>query len=165
MFKRGEERMFSIWWFVVIVVVAGAIVLATLGFFSKETDTKEYEAGILHERIMECLVQNGQLRNDFGEGFDIFKECKLKQEVFAENSLFYFEISLDNKPVLFGGDRSMKADCNVKQGTQVKSFPGCVDQSELVLYSIDGKTRNATIQVLTASNQNSLAYMGANDEQ
>ncbi len=158
--KRGEERIFTVWWFIVIVLVAGVVVLATLGFFSKETDTKEYEAGILYERIMECLVQNGKLRADFNSGFDIYKECGLQKEVFLENSSFYFEINLNKNLVLQGGDNSKKADCSIKQGVEAKNFPGCINQTEVVLYYMNGELNNATIQVLTASEQDALAFMG-----
>jgi hypothetical protein len=164
--KRGEERIFTIWWFVAIVAISAAIVLATLGFFSKDTDTKEYEAGILYERIVECLVQNGNLRSDFAQGFDIYKECSLKENVFLDNSSFYFEIKLENNFILQGGDKSMKADCNIISTKKVSAnnFPGCVNQTELVLKLIDEEVSVGKLTVLTASSQDVSAFFGGKNE-
>ena len=90
--KRGEERIFTIWWFVVIVAVSAVVVLVTIGFFSKESNTMEYESNILYERIVECLVENGNLRQDFNKDLDIYQECSFSKKVFDESGLFYYSI-------------------------------------------------------------------------
>lgn len=162
--KRGEERIFTLWWFVAIAAISAAIVLATMGFFSKEVNTREYEAGIMYERILECLVQNGNLRSDFNGSFDIYKECDLSKDVFLNRSLFYFEIVLDGESVLDGGDRSKKADCELKEKVKTENFPGCINQTELILYSKDGKTEKGQINILTVSSQDSLAFVGGENE-
>lgn len=164
--KRGEERIFTIWWFVIIVVVSAVIVLATLGFFSKEADTKEYESGILYERIMECLVQNGHLRSDFSESFNIFGECNLDRAVIEDTGLFYFGIYLDEKLVLEKGDNSKKTGCSLlNKASKSTATIGCVSASEPVLYYLGDVLSRAKITVTVISGQNSESYkIGGKDE-
>jgi hypothetical protein len=157
--KRGEERIFTIWWFVVIVLVSVAVVLATLGFFSKETNTRQYEANILYERILECLVQNGHLRSDFNENFNIYQACNFSKGA-LESGLFYFSIILDDKLILEGGDKSKRGSCSIalSDKVKVKDELGCVNRTEIVLYSVGEDLKRGKIQVLTSSSQDSGGY-------
>lgn len=164
--KRGEERIFTIWWFVVIMAVSAVIVLATLGFFSKEADTKEYESGILYERIMECLVQNGYLQSDFSESFDIYGECNLNKKVIEDRGLFYFGIYLDDKLVLEKGDKSKRVGCSLLQeDTKSKAEIGCVVVSEPVLYYVGDVVSKAKIGMVVISSQEAKSYnLGVKNE-
>ena len=164
--KKGEERIFTIWWFIIVMAVSAVIVLATLGFFSKEADTKGYEAGILYERIMECLVQNGYLRSDFSETFEVYGECNLNKEVIENTSSFYIGIYLDDKLVLERGDKSKRTGCSLLQeDTKSKAEIGCVVVNEPVLYSTGDIISKAKIGIVVISSQESESYnLGVKNE-
>lgn len=163
--KRGEERIFTIWWFVAIVAVSAVIVLSVMGFYSKDVDTKKFEATLLYEKIMECLTENGFLRNDFGSGFDIYKSCNLNEEVFSKEGILYFNIALNGENIFEGGDKSLAADCSVSSKIRADRFPGCVNRSEDVLLSNKGKITNGVLNVVAVSNQESGNYnLGGKNE-
>ncbi len=157
--KRGEERIFSIWWFVVIVVISGVIVLATLGFFSKESNTKDYESKILYDKILECLVENGHLREDFNKDFDIFSSCNLDEQVIEKTGNFYLEIKLANELILEKGDKSKNVACSIVKKIKSDDALGCVNLTEIVIVKEDDSYSNQKLSVLTVSNQESSSFV------
>ena len=88
--KKGGEKLLSVWWIFVLVVIGGAIIIGVLIYYNADINIKEFEADVLAERIVRCLVNNGYLSQDFLEKeFNIFEECSLKKEIFENPSNFY----------------------------------------------------------------------------
>lgn len=88
---RGEERFLSPWLFLVWALIGVAIVVGVLIFYSLKIDVRQTEAKILSTRLIDCLVDNGYLKNL--EGFDVFEECKIDKEIIW-NGNYYFNISI-----------------------------------------------------------------------
>jgi hypothetical protein len=163
--KKGEERIFTLWWFVAILAVSAVIVLSVLGFYSKDIDTKKVEAEILYERLAECVVANGYVASDFRKDFDVYKKCSLSEEVFSEGGILFFSISIDGLKILEEGDKSLESDCSVKKNVEAMRFPGCVNRSEDVLIIKDKKVAQAVLNIVAISNQVSENYVvGGKDE-
>ncbi|MFA7708309.1 MAG: hypothetical protein WCX73_05150 [Candidatus Pacearchaeota archaeon] len=155
--NKKAEKLLSIWWFFVLAIIAGGIVIGVLIYSSSDVDINEAEARVLSERISNCLVDNGHLKlGVFESDFDIFDFCNLNQEVFEENTNFYFNISVyDSKSLIFNlfkGSSSFEKDCRIGMTKDVEAeyFPGCSEKQEGVLFN--GEI--VRINVLTASNQN-----------
>lgn len=158
--KIGEERIFSIWWFVAIVAISAVIVLSVSGFYSKDIDSKKLEAKILYERIVECITDNGFLRSDFSKDFDLYKECNLKKEILSEEGLFYFSIKLGDSLIFNEGDNSLSKDCDVSTSNiKTKYFPGCINRKEDILILKEGKINSEILQVVVVSNQESKYFL------
>lgn len=76
--KKGAEYL-TIWWFFCVVVVFVSIVATTLRF-QYVADVSELDAGILANRVLDCVVQNGNLIfevNNLGNS-DILSLCKIE---------------------------------------------------------------------------------------
>lgn len=160
--KKGGEKWLSVWWFFVLVVIGGAIVVGVLIYYNVNVNIKEFEADILTERIVRCLISQGYLRQDFVEDkeFDIFKECNLKKEVFQKGSNFYFKIALYDssgnalRTEVKEGDLALEKECEVEIATKAKHFPRCSYKNESVFYfSEDGKKQEAKLKITAGSNQ------------
>ena len=133
--KRGDEKYLSIWWVFVIVVIALGITIAVLIFYSAETDIKLPEAGILSEKLLSCLNNQGEINMNFIKNdFNIFKECGLNEKMFESGSDFYFNVSLydSNRKLvkeLLEGQTAFEADCRIQnEGKKITAvnFPKCV---------------------------------------
>ena len=157
--KRAGEKILSVWWIFVLVVIGGAIVIGVLIYYNADFNIKELEADILAERIVRCLVQNGYLRQDFlQENFDIFKECRLKKEMFEKESNFYFKISAQNETGLLReniieGDASFEKNCEISGTLKAKHFPKCSYKNERVLYYENNNLKEAKLKIIAGSNQ------------
>jgi len=80
--KKGGEKYLSIWWFFVLIVIAAGIVVAVIAFNGADVNIKELEADILITRVVDCVVDNGYINEEFLKpGFDIFQNCYLNKEL------------------------------------------------------------------------------------
>jgi len=62
MFKDCRaEKLLSLWWFFVLGVIGGGLVVGVLIHTSAEINVGELEADILGERIIRCVYDNGFL--------------------------------------------------------------------------------------------------------
>jgi len=155
--NKQAEKLLSIWWFFVLGVIAGGIVIGVLIYSSAEVSIKEAEANVLAERITDCLIDNGYLKEKILErDFDILDFCNLNSKVFEKSSNFYFNISVyDSENLIFNvskGNPTFEKDCRIGMSEDIKAehFPRCFEKQELVLF----KDKNAKLIILAASNQN-----------
>jgi hypothetical protein len=149
------EKLLSIWWFFVLGVIAGGIVIGVLIYSSADISIKEVEANVLSERIISCLIDDGYLKEDiFKSEFNIFDFCNLNSDVFGKASNFYFSVSIyDSGSLIFNfvnGSSSFEKDCQIQGEVKAKHFPRCSEKQEIVLFN----DKNMKLIVLAASNQN-----------
>lgn len=160
--KKGGEKWLSVWWIFVLAIIGGAIVIGVLIYYNQDINAKEFEADILAERIMRCILDNGYLREDFLEkDFDVYKECGFNQEVFEKTSNFYFDILVEDEEGEVLGKEIPKGDVNIRKNCDIvdsgdigaRHFPRCVMKEERVLYYKDCKVKVATLIVVAGSDQ------------
>ncbi|MEK6906748.1 MAG: hypothetical protein AABW81_03940 [Nanoarchaeota archaeon] len=168
--KRGGEKIISIWEFFVLGVVGLGIVAGVWIFYSSNADVRVTESGILYNKIVDCLIQQGYLNeNIFMKDFDFFKECKLSREVLNSKD-FYFKINVvdsEGKEIVsnISGERTnFERDCEVSKSIKAEEYPKCTGQKESVIYYQDNKVKVGTIYILTASNQRGEKVFGLSGE-
>jgi len=153
--NKQAEKLLSIWWFFVLGVIAGGIVIGVLIYSSADVNIKEVESNVLAERIIDCLIDNGNLKEDiFEENFNILDFCNLNSRVFGVGSNFYFNISVyDSEKLIFNvskGSLSFEEDCKIQEEVDAKHFPRCSEKQEIALFN----DKNVRLIILAASNQN-----------
>lgn len=161
--KRGE-KIFSIWWFAVLGVVAAGITVGLFMYYSADNSVKEIHADILFQRVLDCISDNGFLREDLFEGFDFAKECNFKKSVFDETD-FYFDFTVDKNGVVSYfefGDRNLKKECEISDSVFGKHLPDCVEEDVVFLYG--SELSEAKVSILTASNQEGNKFQFLDDE-
>jgi len=158
--KLGGEKLLSIWWVFVLLIIGGGIVIGVMIFYNAEINTNSVEAQILNSRLGDCIVNNGYLNeNILNENFDIFQECKIDKKMFMKGSSFYFNVSIYNVSFYngtlllkeyFGGDRALEKDCSVGGSVIAVKFPKCSrsNYNELLYYS-----DKFNVKILVGSNQ------------
>jgi len=143
--NKKAEKLLSIWWFFVLGVIGGGIVIGVLIYSSADVNVNEIEAEVLGERIINCIVD-----------IDILDECKLDKKMFGKPSDFYLNISIYVGDDLFydfsAGDFSFEDSCKISMSEDVKTkyFPKCVVKKENLL-SFEGE--KLELILLTASKQ------------
>lgn len=153
--KKGGEKYFSVWWFLVLLVVGGCVVYATNSFLSTDQDIRFLEAGALYTQVENCIVKDNILDiSIFDEGYDFYTNCSLNKEIL--NQFFYVGISLKEGNVVlnktsFGKDFSV--ECGVfLEGTSAENYPRCVSISEEIFFILDGVKRRGTLEIVAGSN-------------
>lgn len=161
--KRGGEKIFSIWWFMVLAIVGLGIVGGVYVFYSAEIDLREIQAGTLNTKISDCILEQGVVTENFFENsFDVLEECDLNAGVFSKGSEYYLSVRFTNssgKETRFmAGDSSMERNCeftqeDVQKQLIAEEFPRCVKTEKDVVYYNKGVLEYGSLKILTASNQ------------
>lgn len=135
--KIGDERILSLYWFIVFIIVAIAIVSAVLIFYSHPVDVRGAEASILTDKVIDCLVDNGNLNSGkldeaeknleaacnlilADESNDKYKDMK---------SQYYIKVEAKGK-LIQTGDSSFLAYCKETSKTNI---PVCWEKKLFIL--------------------------------
>ncbi len=163
--KVGGEKLLSLWWFFVLVVVGSGIVIGVLIYYNSEIDTRAVESEILAEKIVSCLVNQGEINENFlnNEEFDIFQECGLDKNI-LDSDIFYFNVSLydfsgkSRRNGIYFGLRDFETQCKLEKSTKslLKSseyYPKCSEKQAYALSNSGENTEKLKLFVLAGSNQ------------
>lgn len=154
--KRGGDQIFSVYWFVILFLVAAAVVYMAGSFYGKPYDIRELEANALTNRIADCVSVNGYLKEEtltprFSNGF--LEKCNLNFEVenvygWRKQGQYFVEVEVldfNSKTKISGasaGSSNLKDFCEPKS----KNFPTCLERS---FYSIDKKNVQYQVNILS----------------
>ncbi len=139
--KLGDERVLSLYWFVMFVIITIGVVSGVLIFFSNMIDVREAEAGILADRVIDCFVDEGRLNSKFGivneENFE--SECGF---VFSDGAYdygdegqYFVEVSFDGSSILYNSKSESRFKGVCFEDDSTKRIPICVQRRLMVLDS------------------------------
>ena len=147
--KRATDKILSIYWFAILIIVAGGVFVIINMFYNSPYDVREVEANLLINKVADCLSTQGEISNlkvlDAGGNFllnrDNFLEiCHLNFKVEDEFEwrsspqyylgLTIFKVSDVNNPVLDieVGNTNYKADCQIQDDKEYEKLVKCVDR-------------------------------------
>jgi len=151
--KKADERVLSIYLFIIYVIVAIGIVSGVLLFYGSGLDIRKVEASVLSDKVIDCLVEQGRLReNVFGKGFDLLGFCGFdfkdnsgdsgdsgEEEYAVSVGLFDFDSGEElGEELVFGREDFLKY-CGLK-GDRI---PKC-DEKQVYVLSSDIKIESFT---------------------
>ncbi|MEM4330873.1 MAG: hypothetical protein QW273_02600 [Candidatus Pacearchaeota archaeon] len=136
--KKGEEKLFSFWWFVCLVIVSVFVIAYLLIFLNKGVDVSRSEVLLLEQKIKDCIIKNGfiiDISNWTEDEFFVF--CNLNQKNFDEELGLFFNLTIideEGKKVktIRKGKVSFEEDCLI--GVSGKGYPSCLLVKENFLY-------------------------------
>jgi len=71
--KRGD-KLISVYWFIILTIIAGGIVLMANAFYSTPYDVRNAEAKILSEKVADCIYFGGIMNKDLIASTGAFKK-------------------------------------------------------------------------------------------
>lgn len=113
--KRGADKILTIYWFVIIFIVAGAVVYMAYSFYGTPFDARVIEGRALSDQIANCLTNNGYLNSqifssDFQNNFladchinfstEDFSNWKTIPQFYTEVEVYKF--STNSAPQYYG---------------------------------------------------------------
>ena len=91
--KKGAEKIISVYWFAILIIVAGGIAYMVYSFYGSPYDVRQIESDILANKVAECISEEGQLKNiDENYRNDFLKICSLNFETRDDEIQFYLEV-------------------------------------------------------------------------
>jgi hypothetical protein len=136
--KRAESKLLSIWWFLVLILIAGGIIFGTALFYADKIDVRTLEVSIMASRVAGCIVTNGYIQENAVK--DILKECGFDSSIIDKSSEYLLKVgfrdissNLTQKEIYFG-NRAFEEDCKI--GISVNkavNYPKCLEKNMLAL--------------------------------
>lgn len=87
--KKGTDKLLSIYWFVILTLVAGGIIAMVYVFYGPPYDVRGIESEIFAERIADCISQRGFIDQSFFTGGNFNAETG---EKFTDKCHFNFNV-------------------------------------------------------------------------
>ena len=158
--KRGD-KILSIYWFAVLVIVAGGIFAMVYIFYGAPYDVREIEANLLINKIADCVSYAGRINANLisggkfnqTSGADFLRECHLvfssgewEEEQYYTEINFYKLEDLKN-PVLNinAGNNKWGIYCAIQEKKEEEKLTKCVKKS---FYSLDELNNQYIIKIL-----------------
>ena len=160
--KKGD-KIISVYWFAILIIVAGGIFGMVYIFYGTPYDVREIEANILTNQVADCvsyagrinanLISNSKVSQKTGE--DFLKMCHLNFNSSEEKvgqyyvEVKFYNLSDLNNPILNikAGNNNWLADCVIQEKQKQENLPQCIEKS---FYSVDEKNNQYIIKILTA---------------
>ena len=155
--KIGADKMLSVYWFIIIFIVAAAIVYMTALFYGNPYDVRSVEANLLVKQVSDCFVEENYFirgRDIESQGFsDSFLDiCGIdfsveddygwKDDQFLINVEVY---EFNNKTLLFDFE---KGNFNLRDcSKELKKIPFCIERS---FYSIDTDNNEYIVKIFAS---------------
>jgi hypothetical protein len=159
--KRGAEKTISIYWFAILIIVAGAVVYMVVSVYGQPYDVRQIESDILANNIADCISEGGYLKekvlNDASFKENFLKQCNLnfdvpdfpksKGEYYAQVNFYDFNTGNKINFEVTDGNLNLKQFCELKG----KTNPTCSQKSFYVI--IDKSQQSYRIDIISIVNK------------
>lgn len=71
--KRGADKILTIYWFLILTIIAGGVFAMVYIFYSTPYDVRGIESEIFAEKISDCISRQGVIDSSFFSGKDFNK--------------------------------------------------------------------------------------------
>jgi len=161
--KKGEEKIISIYWFVILLLIATGIIIMVNVFYGSPYDVRMMEAEILSEEVANCVEDGGKInsylltsedifREDFRDNFLDYCDLNFKTKHDFEEGQYYISINFTKKEnprkllfEIFEGNPNFKEDCNL-DGEKHKKLVQCVQKE---FFSLDEEGEIYSIKIIS----------------
>jgi len=165
--KLGTDKILSMYWFVILTIIAGGIFAMVYNFYGAPYDVREVESEIFAEKIADCISQNGIIysgffiENKFNSSINetFTKTCNFNfrvEEGYGEGEIQYFyEIEfysvndlINSKFSFYDGNNNWKNDCFIKKENN-KEYIKLIKCTEKRFYALNEKGEQYLIKILS----------------
>lgn len=151
--KRAMSKFLGVYWFLILVLISGGIVITVNNFYSHPYDVRGVEAHLLTEKVSDCLSNEGVLnkelfnKTNFNSNFskNFLDKCSINFNDLEGKGQYYLKVdfySLDDpSKVLFNiskGNSALVPYCEIQKNKKYKLLAKC-DNSKLYSLSPFGK--------------------------
>jgi hypothetical protein len=149
--KKGTEKILAMYWFAILILVAGGIFAMVTVFYGSSYDVRDIEANILADKIADCLSEGGYLKGEVFDGNFLLNETNFLEKCHLnfntedkwEEEQYYIEINLygveDTTNSVFNfnyGNNKWLSSCEIQKEEEYGNLAKCVEKR---FYSLDGE--------------------------
>ena len=149
--RRGGDKILSVYWFAILILVAGGIFGMVYTFYNHPYDVREIEANLLVNHVSDCLSLGGKLNSlvlveGFSENFLEICNINFNTGDSFEVSQYYLEVNLDGNQIVSEGNKNLISNCGYESEIEKNNLAKCVERS---FYSLDENENPILIKILS----------------
>lgn len=161
--KKASDKIISVYWFAILIIVSGAIIYMTAIFYGAPYDIREVEANVFASKIANCLSDKGKIRGDvISDGKFVLTEdnfleiCRLRfntEETWKDVQYFsdieFYSVNNLNQPIysLSAGNKNFASACNIDEEGK-KKLVQCVEKR---MYSVGENIQDQYLIKITSA--------------
>lgn len=166
--KKGSDKILSIYWFVILTLVAGGIFAMVYVFYGAPSDVREIEANLLAQKLADCVSKNGLieenlfLNGDFNPAinsyftdrcditFDVEEGYGDEEKIQYFYKIEFYEIKDVVNPmfVISDGNLNWESECFIEKSNS-KDYLRLVKCKERRFYAVDKGQKQYLIKILS----------------
>ncbi len=135
--KKGD-KIISVYWFAILILVAGGIFAMVYTFYHYPYDVREIEANIMINKVADCISTGGEINaHVFEDDFSVLEICDLTFNVedeygWKEIPQYYFNIEFYQNNTLISdieeGNKNLISSCGVEEDVEKEKLAKCVER-------------------------------------
>lgn len=165
--KKGADKILSLYWFVIIIIISGGVIAMAYNFYGAPFDVRDLEVGVFSDQVANCISQNGMMNNflydesgfkddanvnflencgltfDTESTFDGEMQCMVYADFYkvgdTENSVFEIK----------QGNLNFLGECYIKS-TSDEDYSSLVKCDEDRIYVLDDYGNQYLVKIITA---------------
>jgi len=147
--RSGAEKVMSVYWFAILLLVAVGVFIMVYNFYHHPYDVREIEANIIVNNVADCVSNGGVLQSsvlepDFATNFLDF--CNLNFETDDEDPQYYVSLEVSGLSVASEGNRNLISSCGVESEVEDEKLAKCAERS---FYSLDSNGNLIEVNILS----------------
>lgn len=166
--KKGTDKILSIYWFLILTLVAGGIFAMVYVFYGAPSDVRGIEADLLAQKLADCVSKNGLIEENlllngefnpavtsyFTNGCDI--TFKVEEGYGEETEIQYlYKIEfyrirdvVNPQFVISDGNLNWENECYIEKSNS-KDYLKLVKCKERRFYAVDNENQQYLIKILS----------------
>ncbi len=137
------DKVISIYWFVILAIIATALVIMTAAFYNAPYDVRGIEARILADKAADCISSGGMLKDyvfqnnifssEFNQNFLDICKINLNAENVWTDPQYYIKVeffNLDSNGAVFSiekGNLNFISSCSIQESEDFKKLTQCYE--------------------------------------
>lgn len=166
--KKGSDKILSIYWFVILTLVAGGIFAMVYIFYGAPSDVREIEANLLAQKLADCVSKSGLieenlfLNGDFNPAinsyftdrcditFDVEEDYGDEEKIQYFYKIEFYEIKdvVNPRFVISDGNLNWESECFIEKSNS-KDYLRLVKCKERRFYAVDKGQKQYLIKILS----------------
>jgi len=154
--NRGD-KLISVYWFAILILVAGGIIAMVLIFYGAQYDVREIEGEIMNNKISDCISYKGLINeNVFEKNYqdNLLKNCHVTFNVEESwtDIQYYFDVkifgieNIDETVAEFSeGNKNLISSCEIAN----ENYEKLAKCSNGKFYAIGEENKQYLIQILS----------------
>ena len=151
--KKATDKILSVYWFVILILVAGGISIMVNNFYNQPYDIREIEANLLINHVADCISTGGMINqivfeSDFKNNFMNICDLTFETEKDFDEGQYYLNIDISGKNNINiqKGNKNLVSSCGVEAEVEKERLAKCVERD---FYSLDSSENIYSIKILS----------------